>query len=112
MYKWPLLFSRFYEAYRFSGPSLPKNDVIIAVNWTGVYVVDDQEQVLLEFSFPEITSVSTTSFVFFCFFYYKIVIFNFLIELVKITHKISHYQQLKEMIIRLHQVIQMIFVSL
>jgi myosin-7 len=60
MYKWPLLFSRFYEAYRFSGPTLPKNDVIIAVNWTGVYVVDDQEQVLLEFSFPEITSVSTT----------------------------------------------------
>ncbi len=59
-YKWPLLFSRFYEAYRFSGPTLPKNDVIIAVNWTGVYVVDDQEQVLLEFSFPEITSVSTT----------------------------------------------------
>lgn len=62
MYKWPLLFSRFYEAYRFSGPSLPKNDVIIAVNWTGVYVVDDQEQVLLEFSFPEITSVSTTKY--------------------------------------------------
>jgi myosin-7 len=60
MYKWPLLFSRFYEAYRFSGPTLPKNDVIIAVNWTGVYVVDDQEQVLLEFSFPEITSVATT----------------------------------------------------
>lgn len=44
---------------------MPKNDVIIAVNWTGVYVVDDQEQVLLEFSFPEITSVSTTKFVFF-----------------------------------------------
>ncbi|GAB6021168.1 hypothetical protein CHUAL_003798 [Chamberlinius hualienensis] len=55
--KWPLLFSRFYEAYRSSGPSLPKNDVIIAVNWTGVYVVDDQEQVLLELSFPEITSI-------------------------------------------------------
>jgi len=55
----PLLFSRFYEAYRNSGPNLPKNDVIIAVNWTGVYVVDDQEQVLLELSFPEITTVSS-----------------------------------------------------
>ncbi|KAJ9583263.1 hypothetical protein L9F63_022396, partial [Diploptera punctata] len=53
-FKWPLLFSRFYEAYKNSGPNLPKNDVIIAVNWTGVYVVDDQEQVLLELSFPEI----------------------------------------------------------
>ena len=27
-YKWPLLFSRFYEAFRYSGPNLPKNDVI------------------------------------------------------------------------------------
>ena len=59
-FKWPLLFSRFYEAYKFAGPSLPKNDVIIAVNWTGVYVVDDQEQVLLELSFPEITAVSSS----------------------------------------------------
>ncbi|XP_059483343.1 myosin-VIIa [Neocloeon triangulifer] len=58
-FKWPLLFSRFYEAYRNSGPNLPKNDVIIAVNWTGVYVVDDQEQVLLELSFPEITSTAS-----------------------------------------------------
>jgi len=59
-YKWPLLFSRFYEAYKFAGPSLPKNDVIIAVNWTGVYVVDDQEQLLLELSFPEIIAVSSS----------------------------------------------------
>ena len=44
---------------RFSGPSLPKNDVIIAVNWTGVYIVDDQEHVLLECSYPEVTSCSS-----------------------------------------------------
>uniref|UniRef100_A0A8D0EUM6 Myosin VIIA n=1 Tax=Strix occidentalis caurina TaxID=311401 RepID=A0A8D0EUM6_STROC len=60
-FKWPLLFSRFYEAFKFSGPSLPKNDVIVAVNWTGVYFVDEQEQVLLELSFPEITAVSSSS---------------------------------------------------
>ncbi|CAN0290451.1 unnamed protein product, partial [Lampetra fluviatilis] len=59
-FKWPLLFSRFYEAYKFSGPSLPKNEVIVAVNWTGVYFVDDQEQVLLELSFPDITAVSSS----------------------------------------------------
>ncbi|XP_024921340.1 unconventional myosin-VIIa-like isoform X2 [Cynoglossus semilaevis] len=58
--KWPLLFSRFYEAFKFSGPSLPKNDVIAAVNWTGVYFVDEQEQVLLELSFQEITAVSSS----------------------------------------------------
>uniref|UniRef100_A0A8C7L5K1 Myosin VIIA n=1 Tax=Oncorhynchus kisutch TaxID=8019 RepID=A0A8C7L5K1_ONCKI len=57
-FKWPLLFSRFYESLlNPSGPSLPKNDVIVAVNWTGVYFVDEQEQVLLELSFPEITNV-------------------------------------------------------
>jgi len=33
------------------------------VNWTGVYVVDDQEQVLLELSFPEITTVSSQKYV-------------------------------------------------
>ncbi|XP_062868377.1 unconventional myosin-VIIa isoform X2 [Trichomycterus rosablanca] len=59
-FKWPLLFSRFYEAFKFSGPSLPKNDVIVAVNWTGVYFVDEEEQVLLELSFPEITAVSSS----------------------------------------------------
>ena len=48
-----------YQSLYVSGPNLPKNDVIIAVNWTGVYVVDDQEQVLLELSFPEITTVSS-----------------------------------------------------
>lgn len=26
-YTWPLLFSRFYEAFRLDGPPLPKNDV-------------------------------------------------------------------------------------
>lgn len=33
------------------------------MNWTGVYVVDDQEQVLLELSFPEITTVSSQKYV-------------------------------------------------
>uniref|UniRef100_A0AAX7TJ81 Myosin VIIAa n=1 Tax=Astatotilapia calliptera TaxID=8154 RepID=A0AAX7TJ81_ASTCA len=61
-HKWPLLFSRFYEAFKFSGPSLPKNDLIVAVNWTGVYFVDEQEQVLLELSFPEITALQGQSF--------------------------------------------------
>ncbi|CAK9297246.1 unnamed protein product [Gordionus sp. m RMFG-2023] len=79
-FKWPLLFSRFYEAsliastnLSVSSESLPdilnsgighlrKNvDIIIAVNWTGFYVVDDQERVLLELSFPEIVRCQALS---------------------------------------------------
>ena len=58
--RWPLLFSRFYEAYQFAGPSLGRQDVIIAVNWTGVYVVDDREHVLLELQYPEITGITSS----------------------------------------------------
>lgn len=58
-FRWPLLFSRFYEAHRFSGPVLPRDDVIIAVNWTGVYIVDSDERVLVECSFAELTGVTS-----------------------------------------------------
>ncbi|XP_076323728.1 myosin-VIIa-like isoform X2 [Tachypleus tridentatus] len=57
--KWPLHFSKFYEVLRFSGPYLPKTEMIIAINWTGVYVVDSTERVLLELSFPEIIAVES-----------------------------------------------------
>lgn len=30
---------------RVSGPPLEKNEIIMAITWTGVYFVDDQEQV-------------------------------------------------------------------
>lgn len=53
VFLWTLLLSS-------PGPSLPKNDLIVAVNWTGVYFVDEQEQVLLELCFPEITAVSSS----------------------------------------------------
>ena len=58
-FKWPLLFSRFYEAVRTGGPKLPRDQLIIAVNWTGVYMVDDQEQVILELAFAEIKSIAS-----------------------------------------------------
>ncbi|XP_071454099.1 myosin-VIIa-like [Hetaerina americana] len=58
--KWPILFSRFYEAL-WASNRYTKNEVIIAINWTGFYVVDEQEQVLLELSYPEIISASYQS---------------------------------------------------
>jgi myosin-7 len=65
-------YTTFYTAA--AGPKLPKDQVIIAVNWTGVYMVDDQEQVLpvvlsvvslriqvlLELAYPEIAGVTAT----------------------------------------------------
>ncbi|XP_078485190.1 unconventional myosin-VIIa-like isoform X1 [Ciona intestinalis] len=56
-FSWPMMFSRFYEAYRISGLSLPTDEVVIALNWTGVFFLDDQEQILLELPFVEVTGV-------------------------------------------------------
>ncbi|XP_047118422.1 myosin-VIIa-like [Schistocerca piceifrons] len=57
--KWPLLFSKFFQAQRVGGSELHKNNIIIAVNWTGVYFIDDQEEVILELSYPEVSSVTS-----------------------------------------------------
>ncbi|KAF7992912.1 hypothetical protein HCN44_005693 [Aphidius gifuensis] len=54
---WPILFSRFYEAVKISGPEISVNNLIIAVNWTGIYLIDNQEEILLEISFPELADL-------------------------------------------------------
>lgn len=54
---WTMLFSRFYECVLFQGPALTKN-LIIALNCSGVFFLNDQEEVILELSFPEILSTS------------------------------------------------------
>uniref|UniRef100_A0A8C5SSM1 Myosin VIIB n=1 Tax=Laticauda laticaudata TaxID=8630 RepID=A0A8C5SSM1_LATLA len=56
---WPLLFSRFFEVTKFSGPSLPKKHFIVAINWKGVCFLDDTERRLLDLSFPEIIGIHT-----------------------------------------------------
>jgi myosin-7 len=49
---------RFYEAYKFSGPPLPKNEAILAINSTGFYVLDNEDQqILLVVPFPQIMGV-------------------------------------------------------
>ncbi|NWY75917.1 MYO7B protein, partial [Erithacus rubecula] len=61
-FQWPLLFSRFFEVTKFSGPSLPKNHFIVAINWKGICFLDESEKRLLELSFPEITGIHTNSY--------------------------------------------------
>ncbi|CAH2066249.1 unnamed protein product, partial [Iphiclides podalirius] len=56
--KWPMLFSRFFEAVKLKGDSINKDVIIIAVNWTGIYIVDQLEHILLEISYPEVTYVA------------------------------------------------------
>ncbi|KAI4464781.1 myosin vii xv [Holotrichia oblita] len=55
---WPILFSKFYEAIKISGPELPKDNMIIAINWTGIYMIDDQEQILMEMTFADVAYVN------------------------------------------------------
>ncbi|XP_066519124.1 unconventional myosin-VIIb [Hoplias malabaricus] len=57
--KWPMFFSRFFEVVRHSGPSLPKNKFIMAVNWTGITFLDERERKLLELSYPMVTGINT-----------------------------------------------------
>ncbi|CAH1957084.1 unnamed protein product [Acanthoscelides obtectus] len=56
---WVILFSRFFEGMQVSGPELPKKTVIIAVNSNGIFMIDDQEQILMELSFAEVTLVTS-----------------------------------------------------
>jgi len=56
-FSWSMLFSRFYEAVRIGGTKLMKNEVVIAVNWTGFYIMDDEEKMLMETTFAEITGI-------------------------------------------------------
>lgn len=58
---WPILFSRYFEAIQFAGPQLEKKNMVIAVNSTGIYMIDDQEQILLELTFAEIIFVREES---------------------------------------------------
>lgn len=42
-----------------TGPALPKNKFIVAVNWTGITFLDEKERRLLQLSYPEVTGVIT-----------------------------------------------------
>lgn len=55
---WVLKFSRFFEVLRVDEGVEEQNVFILALNWSGVYLIDSQEQVLVELSFPEISNVT------------------------------------------------------
>ncbi|XP_029471551.1 unconventional myosin-VIIb isoform X2 [Rhinatrema bivittatum] len=58
--KWPVLFSKYFEVSKFSGPTLPKNQFIMAINSKGISFLDKSEKKLLDLSFPEIFGIHTS----------------------------------------------------
>nr|XP_020822854.1 unconventional myosin-VIIb isoform X1 [Phascolarctos cinereus] len=58
-FQWPLLFSKFFEVTKVSGPSLHKTQLILAINWKGICFLDKSENKLLDLTFPEITGIAT-----------------------------------------------------
>uniref|UniRef100_A0A671SZI7 Unconventional myosin-VIIa-like n=1 Tax=Sinocyclocheilus anshuiensis TaxID=1608454 RepID=A0A671SZI7_9TELE len=56
--KWPMLFSKFFEVTKLSGPSLPKSKFIFAINSVGITFLDEREKNLLVLSYPELTGVN------------------------------------------------------
>jgi len=47
-----------FEAYRVDGPTLPRNDVILAVNSCGVFLLDGHYDVVVGFHFYDIIDVT------------------------------------------------------
>ncbi|KAI7807246.1 putative unconventional myosin-VIIb-like, partial [Triplophysa rosa] len=57
--KWSMFFSKFFEVAKLSGPALPKNKFILAINSTGITFLDEREKNLLVLSYPDVTGVNT-----------------------------------------------------
>lgn len=55
---WACLFSRYYECVLFQGPDLPSKNLVIAINSSGIFLLNNQEVVVCELSYAEILSVS------------------------------------------------------
>ncbi|XP_051562758.1 unconventional myosin-VIIb-like [Myxocyprinus asiaticus] len=57
--KWSMFFSKFFEVAKLSGPTLPKNRFILAINSMGITFLDEREKKLLVLSYPEVTGINT-----------------------------------------------------
>ncbi|XP_073705873.1 unconventional myosin-VIIb [Garra rufa] len=55
--KWPLYFSKFYEAQIVSGPMVPQDQFVVVVNWKGVFFQDRTEAAFMQLSYPEVTRI-------------------------------------------------------
>lgn len=51
---WPMMFSRFFESVQSSGPQLSTKNVIIGINWTGMFFISEQEEILVIFYIEQV----------------------------------------------------------
>ncbi|CAM4593667.1 unnamed protein product [Leuciscus chuanchicus] len=59
--KWPIYFSKLYEANVVSGPPLPQDQFVAVVNWKGVFFQDETEAAFLQLSYPEVSRIEMMS---------------------------------------------------
>ncbi|KAH8271071.1 hypothetical protein KR018_006777, partial [Drosophila ironensis] len=56
---WPMRHSRLFEVVRKEGPKLQSDDLMLGINSTGLFLIDETEQVLASCSFAELLKVRT-----------------------------------------------------
>ncbi|KAH8328201.1 hypothetical protein KR067_006039, partial [Drosophila pandora] len=54
---WPMRHSRLFEVVRREGPKLQSDDLMLGINATGLFLIDETEQVLASCSFAELLKV-------------------------------------------------------
>ncbi|KAL3988122.1 suppressor of cytokine signaling 3 [Sarotherodon galilaeus] len=59
--KWAIHFSKFFEVTMMSGPPLPKSRFIVAVNWTGIFFMDERNRQLHEIPYIAVRKVQEKS---------------------------------------------------
>uniref|UniRef100_A0A3P9BU66 Myosin VIIBb n=1 Tax=Maylandia zebra TaxID=106582 RepID=A0A3P9BU66_9CICH len=55
--KWAIHFSKFFEVTMMSGPPLPKSRFIVAINWTGIFFMDERNRQLHEIPYIAVRKV-------------------------------------------------------
>ena len=63
MDKFYILFSRYHDISKISGSNLLLVDVVMAMNHTGLFLVDQQDALKLQIEYPDIVHVNKTRYV-------------------------------------------------
>ena len=58
--RWTIQFSGLFEAFRMSGPQLPRNDIVIAINHRGLSAMHEPFKVCMTLNYYEIVEVCSS----------------------------------------------------